>query len=329
MAGIFDVLKQPVVEYPGGEYSLFNRISIETISFCNRSCHFCPCAWNDRGKTHMTDELYGKLVRELGELKFDGVAQLFLLSEPFIDKTLPAKAALLREACPDVCMYISSNGDVLDKLIQHKGMDAGMDLLRKHYEAGINVININVYDAGPEQLSRYKDYFERAAYHLKVRHTDHKYSYHGPKTRRMCITDMRFDERGDPESGIKTKGTDLFYIRNKQDRDKLADNKTVVPQTHCARTQRHIVVLFDGAVPICCAIDPNDRSTIVGDVNTQTLKEIWNNDKFFQYRYYTQQAKRVLPHCNTCTHKMSFPHIVRKVETTDEVKKRWALDVVS
>src|SRR6266567_68476 len=112
MPGFFDVMKLPPVPYPGTEpYPLFNRISIETISFCNRSCHFCPVAWNDRGKVHMTDALFEKIANELGSLAFDGVAQLFLLSEPFIDHTLNAKARLLRERCPQASFYISSNGD--------------------------------------------------------------------------------------------------------------------------------------------------------------------------------------------------------------------------
>ena len=325
MPGFFDILKEPPVQYPGEDYPLFNRISIETISFCNRACVFCPCAWNDRGKTHMSDELYLKIVDELGVLGFDGVAQLFLLSEPFIDKTLPAKAKLLRERCPKVSIYISSNGDVLDKIVQSKGIEAGMALLEEHYAAGINVININSYDPGPDQLGRYNEYFERAAYYLKVKHTENKYRHHNPRGRYLCITDMRFGER---ESGeVKTKGTDVFYIRNAQDRAKLAESGTRVPQMHCARTQRHIVALFDGRVPICCAIDPNDKDTLVGDLNTQTLKEIWNSDVFFQYRYYTQQAQRVLPHCNTCTHKMAFPHVVRKVTADDATLERWKQDV--
>lgn len=315
----------PPINYPGEDkYPLFNRISIEPISFCNRSCSFCPVAWNDRGTEHMTDSLYAKIAWELAELKFDGVAQLFLLSEPMIDATLPAKAALLREACPDVSMYISSNGDVLDKIAQTKGMGAALEKLNEYYDAGINVININSYDPGPEQLARYRALEAAAIEKLGLKHTEHKYAHSSRKSRKLCITDMRWDERA--ESG-KAKKTDLFYIRNAQDRAELERTKTVVPQTYCARTQRHIVVLFDGKVPICCAIDPNDKSLLVGDINQQSLEEVWNSKVFFQYRYFTQQARRVLPGCNTCTHTMAFPHIVRKVAPDPEVAAKWETEL--
>lgn len=312
----------PPINYPGDEkYPLFNRISIEPISYCNRSCSFCPVAWNDRGTTHMTDALYAKIVWELAELKFAGVAQLFLLSEPMIDHTLLAKARLLREACPDVSMYISSNGDVLDRLAQKSGLDAAVAKLGEYYDAGINVINVNSYDPGPDQLARYHAFEEAAQRILGVRHTDHKYAHHSPTSRRLCITDMRFGER--EEGTEKTKGTDVFYIRNAHERAALEAGKVVVPQKYCARTQRHIVVLFDGRVPICCAIDPADESLLVGDINTQSLEEVWNSKIFFQYRYFTQQARRVLPGCNTCTHTMAFPHIVRKVAPDPELAGAW------
>lgn len=322
MASFFDIMKLPPVPYPGDEkYRLFKRISIEPISFCNRKCVFCPVAWNDRGKTHMSDTLYEKIVAELGQHKFDGVAQLFLLSEPMIDHTLTHKAEQLRYACPDASLYISSNGDVLDKIAQAKGMNEAIAKLKTYYDAGINVININAYDPGPDQLNRYYAIWTAAQEQLGVEHTGNKYRHHSPRRRFLCITDMRFNEREE------IKGTDIFYLRNKQDRDNLKASGEKVQQRHCSRTQNHIVVLFDGAVPICCAIDPNDRTMMAGDANTQSLEEIWNSEVFFKYRYYTQQAKRVLPGCDTCTHKMAFPHVVHKVQPDEATAARWEAEL--
>jgi hypothetical protein len=135
---------------------------------------------------------------------------------------------------------------------------------------------------------------------------------------------MCFGDRDETEQ--KTKGTDIFYIRNKQDRDAFAAKGNTAPQIHCMRTQRHIVALFDGRVPICCAIDPNDSSLMAGDLNKQSLMDIWNSEMFFKYRYFTQQAKRVLPGCDTCTHKMAFPHVVRKITTDEPTIQRWKED---
>lgn len=318
MPGFFDILKEPPVPYPGDEkFPLFNRISIEPISFCNRKCVFCPVAWNDRGKTHMTDALYEKICWELAALKFDGVAQLFLLSEPMIDHTLKAKARKLRANCPDVSIYISTNGDVLDKIGLKGDLNQALDLLDSYAAAGINVVNVNAYDPGDAQLERYTKLYWAAINERGWKPTEHKYRWHRPTGKFLALTDMRFNERTD------VKGTDVFYIRNAQERAALEANKTVVPQKHCMRTQRHIVVLFDGRVPICCAIDPADESLLVGDINEQSLVEVWNSEVFFKYRWFTQNARRVLPGCNTCTHSMAFPHVVRKVAPAPDKIKEW------
>lgn len=324
MPGFFDILKQPPVKFPiqnEEQYPLFNRISIETISFCNRDCVFCPVHWNDRGHKSMDDGLYSKIVNELGAVKFDGVAQLFLLSEPMIDVKLPARARELRLACPDVSMYISTNGDVLDKIAQTKGMDAAMERLLSYYEAGINVVNVNIYDAGTAQMDRYKRIEAAAIRQLGCRGTEHKYRHHRVNGRFLCVTDMRFYERED------IKGTDVFYIRNKEERAKLAEQAVKVPQQHCMRTQRHIVVLFDGRVPICCAIDPTSTELLVGNINEQSLLEVWNSEVFYKYRAFTQSARRVLPGCDTCTHKMAFPHVVRKVAIEPSLMAEWEKEV--
>jgi len=92
MPGFFDVLREPPVRYPlqglmldgmpvddNESYPLFNRISIETIPYCNRRCSFCPVASHDRGHSHMTDQLYASIVDQLASIQpggFDGVAQL-------------------------------------------------------------------------------------------------------------------------------------------------------------------------------------------------------------------------------------------------------------
>lgn len=93
-----DLPKQPPVPVHGRErYPLFNRISIETLSFCNRSCSFCPLHWSqdERGRKRMSDELFAKIVEELRSVEFAGVAQMFLLSEPTIDTSMLEKLRAL------------------------------------------------------------------------------------------------------------------------------------------------------------------------------------------------------------------------------------------
>lgn len=303
-------------------YPLFTRISIETLSFCNRDCVFCPLHWSqqERGRKRMTDELYDKIVGELEELAFDGVAQMFLLSEPTIDVSMKAKLRKLREACPHVTTYASSNGDLFDRLYTQRGMEHALKAIEEFYEAGLTTLNLNIYDEGEEQAARYRLLYAAILDKLHAKPTDNKYrrqagAHRG--SRYIALTDMRQDVNDG--QGL----TNVLYIKTKAERANIT-----APQIHCARTQRHIVVEWDGNVPICCAIDVTDKTLpSMGNVNERSLVEIWNGEPMMRYRWFTQQKRRVLPGCSTCTHRMAFPAIVRKVKPAPELEARWESEV--
>lgn len=296
------------------DYPLFTRISIETLSFCNRDCHFCPLHWSqqERGTKRMADTLYAKIVAELGTVDFSGVAQMFLLSEPTIDRSMLAKLSCIRAACPRVTTYASSNGDVFDATMRKYGLQAAVDQVHTYYRAGLTVLNLNIYDEGPDQAARYGQLFE-ALLTSGVETTDNKYRKHPVKRRFVALTDMRQETNG--EQGL----VNVLYIKSKDERKLIT-----APQIHCARTQRHLVIEYDGNVPICCAVDVTDKTLpSMGNVNTQTLLEVWNGEPMNRYRWFTQQKQRVLPGCSTCTHRMAFPAIVRKVQPDEATRVRW------
>lgn len=81
---------------------------------------------------------------------------------------------------------------------------------------------------------------------------------------------------------------------------------------HCARPHRHIVVMWNGLVPLCCAVDPHGAE-IFGDANVQPLADIWQSDGFFRYRAHLQYGERV-GSCSGCDETMAYPHVVRWVD---------------
>lgn len=307
LTGFMNLPNQPPIKLledgSSVDYPLFTRISLETLSFCNRDCVFCPLHWSqvERGRKRMTEGLYASLVDQLGALEFDGVAQMFLLSEPTIDRTMHDKLALLRAACPKATLYASTNGDVFEQKYRTKGLAAALDHAMSYFDAGLTVMNINIYDGANPVV--YREIYD-AMIAKGVRPTDNKYRRHPVKRSFVDLTDMRV------EANSGQSLTNVLYIKTKDERAGIT-----APQIHCARTQRHIVVEYDGNVPICCAIDVTDKTLpSMGDANVQSLKTIWNSPAMNRYRWYTQRKMRVLPGCSTCTHKMAFPAIVQKVQ---------------
>jgi MoaA/NifB/PqqE/SkfB family radical SAM enzyme len=201
-------------------------------------------------------------------------------------------------------VYISTNADVL-----MKKPDGGVAELEELFDAGVNCVNLNIYDPGQEQ---HDAIWSLANQKLSWSLTEHKYQRHGSSRRLVAVTDMR------PER-ITSSKTDMFYDRTAEDRHEG------VPQLHCARPHRHIVVLHDGRVPLCCALDPTalEDELVVGKFPEKSLVELWNSEIMFKYRWHLQQKRRDLPGCSTCTHRMSYSHVVRRVTAPEELLKSW------
>jgi hypothetical protein len=304
--GFFDIIDQPALIYgPETKYPLFNRFSLETSSYCNRSCSFCPVSNGARpNQILMREELFEKILWELHELQYDGILSLFFLNEPTLDKRLfkgdNPWCSRIRQALPKATIYASTNGDAF----------RSVEDIAALFDAGLTVLNLNIYDSGPEQALKYRTWAEEGDSQDLWELTEHKYRKHSVRRRYLAISDMRM-ERDD------YKIVDSWMVKNADQREGIT-----APQRHCARTHRHLITQYDGRVPLCCGIDNLvENALFVGDLNTQSIEEIWNCEELYKYRWFLQHARRELPWCSTCNHRMAYSHVVRFV-TPDTPERR-------
>lgn len=103
-------------------YPLFEKISIECNSFCNRSCSFCTRSKDNREKVKMHEELVHKVLYELAEINYKGLISFHFYNEVFTDKRIFS----FFEKCKELGLnnYLFTNGDfltkeVVDQLIQY------------------------------------------------------------------------------------------------------------------------------------------------------------------------------------------------------------------
>jgi radical SAM protein with 4Fe4S-binding SPASM domain len=68
----------------------------------------------------------------------------------------------------------------------------------------------------------------------------------------------------------------------------------------CRRPDNMFVVHPDGKVVLCCSDMYGEQ--VLGDVNGQSLTEIWQGERFLQLRQQLRQHRRGLPLCEPCTH---------------------------
>jgi MoaA/NifB/PqqE/SkfB family radical SAM enzyme len=269
----------------GQRYPLFTRISIETTKTCTRACWFCPSEQRGKKTDTMSDAVYTKIVDELAALNFSGVVQWFYLNEPLLDRNHLQRIAQLRRACPKVTIHLTSNWDTM-----YKRTDAQQIAhIRALFDAGVNSLNLNDYDA-----RGYARLLPQAASISGAVINDHNWKKLGPRKRVLSCGPL-------PEKLHTWSG----YV---------ADTKDIPSQGgkgKCPRPMRHIVVAYDGSVPICCAVN-STTSTPVGSLHTHSLLDVWNNATMFQLRERLQRGERSGA-CEGCTATVAYSHVFRRV----------------
>ena len=104
--------------------------------------------------------------------------------------------------------------------------------------------------------------------------------------------------------GADTFGRDFLLG---QDQETAMNGVTTLKSTRkvCSAPFKGLAVNFDGQVSVCCV----DWSylTIVGDVNKENLRDIWNGKALRDFRLTQLEGRREeLEACATCTHMQGF-----------------------
>lgn len=319
----FDIMKLPPIYFAGRNarepYPFPKRVTMETSSRCNRSCSFCPVSTGRRDFPNelMDWGLFTRIVNELAMHGWEGFFEHYMLNESFLNKRLTKEIAFLREACPKATIYITTNTDLLRALAK-KDIGLALDKIQELYDAGLTTLNLNVYDSekGPQQNQADYDLtveiFNAVQMELGAEETEHKYTKKPVSKKFIAMTDMRLDEQHN-----------MTFINSLEDRT-LEDRKEPAKQIHCSRPQNQLVIDWKGRVILCCAIDPTaTEAGYMGDLNVHSIAQIWNAERFFQYRWFTQQKARCLPDCSTCHQRMAYAHVVRKVEAHPDLVDKW------
>jgi radical SAM protein with 4Fe4S-binding SPASM domain len=92
------------------------RIVLETLSYCNGVCSFCPAnkIVDTRGKNAMPMEMIDKILSELAAWRYAGVIALHGNSEPLLNENICQIVEKVRKALPDCIISIWTNGTKLD-----------------------------------------------------------------------------------------------------------------------------------------------------------------------------------------------------------------------
>jgi MoaA/NifB/PqqE/SkfB family radical SAM enzyme len=245
-------------------------VQIESTNICNAKCVFCPRDDMHRKQGVMDMALFRKIVDECAALGIEHV-RMHNYGEPFVDRSLVEKVRYAKErGIPQVGMI--SNGSLITEAAA-RGM----------IEAGLDAINISVDASGREVFEstrlglKYDKVIGNIERLVRIRE---ELDRRRPK---LILSFVRQNNSVDEQAFIEhwRQVADKIHITDLHNWAGTLNQESDVNYP-CYRPWLTFTVLWDGRVSLCCA--DFDGRTVLGDLRTATIREVWNSDAYRSVR---------------------------------------------
>ncbi|MEM3394010.1 MAG: SPASM domain-containing protein [Candidatus Methanomethylicia archaeon] len=290
------------------KYNDFNSkpifVKIENTNLCNAKCLYCPHKYLKRKKGFMKKELFKKIVDECVNWKIKEI-HLCNFGEPLLDKEIVDKIKYIKKF--KIKTVIFTNGSLLNKNISKKIMEAGLDELwisydgfsKKHFEKYRYPLKYEVVKKNIENVIRIK---EKWNFKTKIilqpvfdkTKMNIKYLYNFKKLWLGKVDRINIQKIHDWHGTINNN---VFFNR-------------LNSKIFCLDAFQYMTINWDGTVVPCCL--DYEAEHIMGDVNKQTLRDIWFGKKFKRFRKTLIENINSIEMCKNCKIRLYnsyFPHI--------------------
>lgn len=255
-------------------------LQIETTNLCNAKCIFCPHSKIKELGT-MNDKLFKKILKEAKEIKSLQKIIPMLNGEPFMDPNFIKRLKMINRALPNIPIWVFTNGSLLTPKLVKKLKDIN------------NLSMIFSLNAATKEtrkrLMGLDDYW-----HTVIMIEVYKYITGKPFT----VTMIRYPDIKGKELkaflGRWGPGGQIVPYKN------FAGNiyNTKKPMLNCHRARAQMTVNWKGQVTLCCMDMLSE--VIFGDLNKQTIQEVWNSPSRQFYVNAHSTGKIVKGLCENC-----------------------------
>jgi len=269
-------------------------VSIEPYNLCNAQCVMCPYQKMIRPKVKMSMQLYRKIIDDCLENGIESV-NLNFYNEPFLDNLIFERIEYAKSK--EIKVSLFSNGSVLNKEIIDQILDSGIDEIDFSFDG----FSKKTYEQIRVNLN-----FEKTRDNiLGLIEERNKRGLNKPKITMIFVkSDKNIGEVNDFKNFWKDKADVVGFSQDDNrnqtlDLSKFKTKKSIAYP--CRKPWSELIVMSDGRVPLCCV--DCDGSIILGDLNNQTISDVWNNEKFRKIRqlHLSYQADQI-PICRNCLH---------------------------
>jgi hypothetical protein len=241
-------------------------VQIESTNICNAKCTFCPRDEMHRRQGVMSFELFRKIVDECAELGITHV-RVHNYGEPFIDRRLVEKVRYAKsKGIAEVGMI--SNGSLITEAVA-RGM----------IEAGLDAINISVDASGREVFERTRIGLNYDKVIANIERVVRIRGELGKRRPKLILSFVRQNNSADEQAFIEhwRRIADKIHVTDLHNWAGTLNQDSDVNYP-CYRPWLTFTALWDGRVSLCCA--DFDGRTILGDLNTSTIRDIWNGPAY-------------------------------------------------
>lgn len=259
---------------------VINEVEIQLVSWCNRSCDFCPSGTFPVPKKMMEWGVIHKIIEELELINFQGTIGLHLICEPLLHRDFQKIVGEFRKRLPKSFIRIESNGDVLDNKFTK---------LADYMDAGLNEILINCYDSKEQReerndklLSLTESYPAIWYWNIRMRN---------PRMSRFRWKVVKLRDFFDDDYSLRNWAGHVEQQRSEEIQFPLP--------LSCARPFDRVHVNYKGEVILC----NNDWKfeVVAGDLTQEPLQTAWNSPTFLeQYRPKLLKCDRSNKLCESC-----------------------------
>ena len=254
------------------------KVNFESSTSCQARCTFCPRYDMTRPMGEMSDELFHKIIKDGKEARVYRYSP-FMNGEPFVFPRIWEWLDYMEKEGVQVGLYTNAEYLDVDRLIKYKNI--------WYVSCSINAATAETHKKvmrGPDFntcVSNTKDLIKRAPFYVRA-------------------SFVRCDENIHEENAFR----EMFPRRAKVcgfanwigDRDaKVARKGNKIP---CYVLLTQMFILWDGRVVPCCM--SYDAQMVIGDVNKQTIREIWNNNKWMREKHKNHDFN--IPICLKCNY---------------------------
>ena len=261
-------------------------LAIDPSNLCNFQCNFCAIQYKKEEKLPfkkqlMENKLFEKIIDDITEFpKRLKVLRINGQGEPLLNPNLPDMITYAKEKNVADFIEIITNGSCLNKELNQKLVDSGVNRIRISIEA--------LDEKGYEEITGRKINFSEFIDNIRDLHE------RSGECEIYCkIVDIAVPTEKDKNTFFEMFGNicDRIFIDSViplwSDFDELSEKviignrgmhgQNVKDVNVCPYPFYSLIVNSDGEVTVCCA--DWKRKLVVGDLKQQSMIKIWNGDK--------------------------------------------------